>query len=558
MDGKSGRKNYSEINISDDVLGVIGVCGVVGNLVARVLMDNGFKVTGTDIWTEKECRFKYTLNDYNLSLYLGGHPELFFEESNFILPPPSLSKESNLSKQLEIDVSTGKYKILEVEDVLDLIKPDKPVICVTGTNGKTTTVSLLKHICKYVGLNPSEHGFQDLQGNIEYIPPLQCRLKGDVAVLETGTFGNPGDLKFMVERSRPECGLITNITPDHMHDSQDFLKYAAIKGEFIDYLKNKKLIVNGDDPTVWGLIKSKITDHKKRDIVTFGVDSQIELETATELNVEKELIPKTGTNTKSDIFNDKLCLCGRKISVKETISGMGDYKCFCGLEKPVIDYLATDIKENSFILHTPQQVFKVKNPLLGLHNVYNILGAIATAVEFFDIPFEDITSAITSFSGVPGRLDYIGQYNGKNVIVDYAHNPGGVETVLRELKKIYKTVAVVITVSSESGDHGNTEILNKCLSNADYVIPASYYSRKAADRYQDHESPGPRSNKIILTPQHPEEFKKGTLGANLDQITVGVETALRIDVEAIICIGEAAFKFKENIRDIILCGESQI
>ncbi len=58
-----------------------------------------------------------------------------------------------------------------------------------------------------------------------------------MAIVETGTFGVPGDLKFMLERCEPLCGIITNITPDHMPDHQDFLSYAAIKSEFLDYLQ---------------------------------------------------------------------------------------------------------------------------------------------------------------------------------------------------------------------------------------------------------------------------------------------------------------------------------
>ncbi len=49
MDKESNNRNYS----SSDVFGVIGVCGVVGNLVIRVLSDNGFKVAGTDSKAEE-------------------------------------------------------------------------------------------------------------------------------------------------------------------------------------------------------------------------------------------------------------------------------------------------------------------------------------------------------------------------------------------------------------------------------------------------------------------------------------------------------------------------
>ena len=40
---------------SNSVFGVIGVCGIVGNLVARVLLDNGFKVLGTDMTSKEDC-----------------------------------------------------------------------------------------------------------------------------------------------------------------------------------------------------------------------------------------------------------------------------------------------------------------------------------------------------------------------------------------------------------------------------------------------------------------------------------------------------------------------
>jgi len=266
-----------------------------------------------------------------------------------------------------------------------------------------------------------------------------------------------------------------------MQDDHDFVKYASIKGEFVDYLKDRMLIVNGDDPTVWGLIESRIQDLEG--VITFGVD----LET--------------------NIINEKSCWCGRELPVNETISGMGKYDCPCGLKNPQINYLATDIRGSSFTLKTPWEVLTVKIPLMGLHNIYNTLGAIAAAKEFFNIPLKDIITSVQTFKGVPGRLDYVGEYQGKNVIIDYAHNPGGVETVLRELEKIYKPLAVVITVSSESGEGGDRDILNRSLDNADYVIPASYYSRKAADSFMREGKP--EADKIILTSQYPDEFKKG-------------------------------------------------
>jgi UDP-N-acetylmuramate--alanine ligase len=498
-------------NKNPEVYGVIGICGVVSNLIARLLMDRGYYVIGTDLHKKEECDYLYTLTNYKIPLYLSEHPESFFNESTCIVTPPSLMETSDFFKQIK------RYKkdILSVEDILTTFKPKKPVICITGTNGKTTTTTLLKHICRQVGLEPTEHGFRNLQGNIDYIPPLQARLSGDVAVLETGTFGKTCDLKIMIERCEPKCGIITNINPDHLDEDLDFMSYASIKGEFIEYFKNKVLIVNSDDPTILGMLNPEST------VITFGVDSP----TAR--------------------ISQKPCWCGREISINETITGSGIYSCECGINRPIPDYLAKNIDEanGNYTLQTPEGDVEVEMQLIGLHNVYNSIGAIAAAREFFKISFKDIITSIKSFKGVPGRIEHLYDYNGMEVILDYGHNPAGIETVLSELKKVYNKITVVITVSSESGESGDMEILKNAIENGDFIVPASFASRKAAEKHGKYVSTG----KILLTDISSQEFQKGTLGASPDQVLAGVKLGLECKTDALVCLGEAAFKYKENI-----------
>jgi len=408
-------------------------------------------------------------------------------------------------------------QLLEVDELLERIKPDKPVICITGTNGKTTTTTLLKHFCYEASLKPTEHGFLTLQGNVDYIPPLQCRLDGDVAVLETGTEGKKGDLKFTLERCQPSCGIITNINPDHLNDKHDFMHYARIKGEILEELQGKMIVANTDDPAIWGLISE--LDYQGK-IVTFGVEYEPQGE------------------------GRKMCWCGRDLFINETLTGVGDYDCECGLKRPTPDYLATKINGNSFTLQVSGERIEMEMGISGLHNVYNALGAIVAAHELLEIPLEDIKNYIKTFKGVPGRMEYI--YNGKkmDLIVDYAHNPSGVETVLRELRKTYDKLTVVITISSESGRTGDVEIMNKAMHNADFIIPASYYSRQAAEKYIS-------SGKIKLTQEEPDEFREGTLGATGEQVIEGVKKGLECDTDVVVCIGEAAVKYKDNIKFLI-------
>lgn len=508
MDKTSAEPFRNSSKNQDTVFGVIGVCGIVGNLAARVLMDHGCLVMGSDLLSPEECHYLYTLEDYDIPLHLSGHPEEFFIGSDYLVPPPSLPLDSDTFQKLE---SSGK--ILEIDDLIKLIKPGKPVICVTGTNGKTTTTHLLKHLAQVAGLKTTEHGFKSLQGNIDYIPPLQARLKGDVAVVETGTEGAPGDLKFTIEKCKPSCGVITNINPDHLNREADFLKYARIKGELLEELQNGMVVINCDDPTIWGLLRQVDFQGK---VITFGVEDH----------------PAR--------ISTKKCWCGEELLLGETISGVGYYRCVCGLERPQPDYRATNITPDSFLLHTPYGTHSIKMGIMGLHNVYNALGSIVVALEILKIPMEDIKKGLKTFKGVPGRLEYVKKIQNRDFIVDYAHNPSGVETVLHELKKIYPQVAVVITISSESQESGDMEILEKALDLADFIIPASFFSRKAAEKYISQK-------KIITTDAEPVEFREGTLGATSDQVLEGLKKATECNVDAIVCIGEAAIKYKDDI-----------
>lgn len=510
------EKNLGSENDSYPVretYGVIGVCGVVGNLAARVLMDHGYRVTCTDLKDPENCSYLYTLKGYDTQIYFKNHPSSFFNSQTYIVTPPSLSKNSDLFRKIK----ESGAKIMEADDLLEKIKPDKPVICITGTNGKTTTTSILKHLCYETGFKPTEHGFQTLQGNVDYIPPLQCRLSGDVAVLETGTFGQTGDLKFILKRCQPTSGIITNITPDHLNQEQNFLQYARIKGELVEILQGKKIIVNGDDPTIWGLLESQ---KYQGEVLTFGVEHQSQGE------------------------SKKLCWCGNELSIFETISGIGNYNCKCGLERPAPKYLAKNIKDNVFTLQTPNEVMDMEMGIFGLHNVYNALGAIIAAHEIMKIPLKDIKKHLLTFRGVPGRLEYISEVREMDLIVDYAHNPSGVETVLRELSKTYEKLAVVVTVSSESGSKGDTEIMEKTIKYADFIIPASFDSRKAAEKFIS-------TGRIILTNKQPKAFKNGTLGATSKQVIEGLLKGLECDADALVCIGEAAFKYKPDIKNLI-------
>jgi len=104
------------------------------------------------------------------------------------------------------------------------------------------------------------------------------------------------------------------------------------------------------------------------------------------------------------------------------------------------DYLIKDIDLNQGIsanLSFKKGVINIKSSLVGLFNLYNLSAATACVNELVSIETSELERAISSFKGVSGRLELVA----KNIIVDFAHTPDGIEKVLEALK--YKPLIVV-------------------------------------------------------------------------------------------------------------------
>jgi UDP-N-acetylmuramoyl-L-alanyl-D-glutamate--2,6-diaminopimelate ligase len=95
---------------------------------------------------------------------------------------------------------------------------------------------------------------------------------------------------------------------------------------------------------------------------------------------------------------------------------------------------AFDWKGTEFVLTTQDGKYFVKSPLLGTHNVYNVVAAFATGVVA-GIPMDAMCESLRSFEGVPGRLQKI-KSDRVHIYVDYAHTPDALEKVLTNLKSL--------------------------------------------------------------------------------------------------------------------------
>jgi UDP-N-acetylmuramoyl-L-alanyl-D-glutamate--2,6-diaminopimelate ligase len=104
-------------------------------------------------------------------------------------------------------------------------------------------------------------------------------------------------------------------------------------------------------------------------------------------------------------------------------------------------------------IRTPRGALEVVSPLLGRHNLYNILSAVATG-EALGIPHEVLSAGILRLRSVPGRLEPVGADCGIRVYVDYAHTPDALERALHCLRPIAARRLLVVFGCGGDRDRG--------------------------------------------------------------------------------------------------------
>jgi UDP-N-acetylmuramoyl-tripeptide--D-alanyl-D-alanine ligase len=275
------------------------------------------------------------------------------------------------------------WPIIYVEDTLAALKQlatyvrkawGKCLVGITGSNGKTTT----KEITSFL-LESRYHVFKSMGNfNNEYgLPLCILRLNEDheFAVMEMG-MSHAGEIQQLCQIARPDIGIVTNVRAVHLANFKSIQRIAAAKRELIESLSKDGVgILNNDDPHV-----RKFGRAFPGTVLTFGVEA-----------------PAT--------------------------------------------YRATDIQfeglqGNSFRLNFRSKAHRMRIPLIGEHNVFNSLPAIAVA-HHLGMDFESIAQQLLQLKPVFGRGEILTFENGFTAINDtYNSNPAALQAVIKFLKRV--------------------------------------------------------------------------------------------------------------------------
>ncbi|MCF7918477.1 MAG: UDP-N-acetylmuramoyl-L-alanine--D-glutamate ligase [Candidatus Cloacimonetes bacterium] len=224
------------MNVKGKSFAIIGMAAS-GISAARKLQQLGAKVfiseykpitaipDGKVLGGEFECEFD-------------GHTARIFEYDTLVISP-GVPLSTPIIKQAQ---ALQKEIISEIELGYRLKASDSRIICCTGSNGKSTTVSLIHHILINCGYNAI------LAGNIG-IPVTSCSIDKpgiDFIILELSSF----QLE-LIDSFKADVAILLNITPDHLDRYKNFEHYALTK---MNIFKNQDTsclaVVNADDPVV--------------------------------------------------------------------------------------------------------------------------------------------------------------------------------------------------------------------------------------------------------------------------------------------------------------------
>lgn len=280
------------------------------------------------------------------------------------------------------------------------------LVGVTGTNGKTTSTAILRHLLALAGptgsigtlgaVGPDGQLIPGTEGLTTPGPIALARwlrlLKGDGAEAVVMEVSSHALHQSRVVAARFDAALFTNLSRDHLDYHETLEAYRAAKLGLIELVKEGGAVVlNADDPA-WTDVRSP-----RARIVRFGMDRPADL---------------------------------RAEGVTAGPRGM------------------------EWTLHTPDGSARVALPLYGLYNVSNALGA-AAVLWSLGWEVERIADGLAELPQVPGRLERVPTpEDAPTVLIDYAHTADALERALAALRPLVRGKLVVVFGAGGDRDRG--------------------------------------------------------------------------------------------------------
>lgn len=268
--------------------------GESGAGAAVLAKKEGFDVFVSDMSAIKD-KYKKLLDDHGIEWEEGHHTEEKILNADEVIKSPGIPKEAPMVRKL---MEQGTHIISEIEFAGRYTH--SKMICITGSNGKTTTTSLIYHIFKAAGYDAG------LAGNIGRSLALQvAEDPHEYYIIELSSFQLDNMYDF-----RANIAILLNITPDHL-DRYDFKfqNYVDAKMRIIqNQTADDSFIYWNDDPVIKAqlskydikAVQCPFSELKEKGSIGYIEEGEYKLEYPTPFNMEQEELSLTG---KHNIYN---------------------------------------------------------------------------------------------------------------------------------------------------------------------------------------------------------------------------------------------------------------
>lgn len=366
--------------------------------------------------------------------------------------------------------------------------PLKTLIGVTGSNGKTTTKTLLLEIFQKIGKTLATEG----NLNNDFGLPrtlLNLRPEHEFAIIEMGA-NHPHEIAYLTHLALPDIALINNASGAHLEGFGSLQGVIETKGEIFQGLNQRTgsasqgvAVVNCDSPgyTDWLEICANL-----------GVKSIVSFGTCKQADVRVEDFQAIGSAIRFGL------------SLNATIEPSGN-----------------------------QQKKTVEMPLLGQHNALNAAACVAVALSA-GLTWPQIQPGLVSFSGVPGRLQKQAITTGWLIDDSYNANPASVKAGIDALTSLPGLAILCLGAMAELGEtalaahqdiarYAKQKGVDFLLSygQATQQMPAEFGEH--AGYFESHEELTDALSKILLQQKQENQLAnvlvKGSRSAQMERVT---------------------------------------
>ena len=390
--------------LKDKKVTVVGLARS-GAGAARLLSLMGADVTVTDTRPESELTDLLGGLDTSVKRALGGHPDEVFTTADLVVVSPGVPLEI---KPIAAAGAKGIPVIGELElayrvansPALGAQGEGIPFLAVTGSNGKSTTTTLLDHMMKKAGRSTvlagnignalTEEIYRIIAGNEPRVAGKGEGLSPEFFVVEVSSFQLEA-----IDSFRPHIASLLNITPDHLDRYHSMKEYSDAKANvFLNQRSGDFLVLNADDPAVMELYD-------------------------LHFRAGKPALPK-------------VCFFSRTREVEGLYYKNG--KVYCTI--PELNTAACLINADEI---------RIK----GVHNLENAMAAAAMAL-LANCPREAVTESMKEFGGLEHRLELVRELDGVKYINDSKGTNVG--AVLKSVESFSEPLILIAGGRDKAGD----------------------------------------------------------------------------------------------------------